>query len=111
MDILFRVLHLQKQHLSNDGIRHAIINAGTNANDTVLEQAGLDVERTFTAAVRFDNGRDVVVVYRCRFHGELRCWIDDFVHAGGVVVLCLSRFSFDLCFFNLRVLDGKVAIF
>src|SRR6202008_2533689 len=43
IDVLFGVLHLQKQQLGNDKIGDVIVHRRSDKNDSVLEQSRIDV--------------------------------------------------------------------
>ena len=64
MDVLFRVLHLQEQQLSDDRVRDKVIDASADENDAILEQARVDIERAFATAVLFNDYGHVVIVLR-----------------------------------------------
>jgi hypothetical protein len=54
VDILFGVRHLKEQQLSNDQIRHHIIDWGAEKDDAINEQTRINVVATFTAARLLD---------------------------------------------------------
>ena len=98
MDVFLRVLHLQEEHLSDDGVCDAVINACSDENDAVLEQSGVDVKSALSSAVRFDDGGDKVIILRSIVSG-MRSWDHE---------LLIFSFSFWFYLGNGRVLDQKV---
>ena len=106
VDVLFRVLHLQEKKLGDHGVGNEVIDACTDKNDAVLEQARVDIERALTAAVGLDDDGNVVAIFRSDGSRKL-------VHASGVVVAevsvteaCSSRKSSALLISNELRMPG-----
>ena len=83
VDVLFRVLHLQEKKLGDHGVSNEVIDACADKNDAILEQARVDIERSFAAAVGLDDDGNVVAIFRSDGSRKL-------VHASGVVVAEVS---------------------
>ena len=64
VDIFFRICHLKEQKLGNDGIRHIVVNSGTDEDDAVFQEAGVNVKGAFTAAVLLHDHGHIVGVCR-----------------------------------------------
>lgn len=47
VDVFFRVGHLEEQKLGNHGVRHIVVNGGTDEDDAVLQEAGVNVKGSF----------------------------------------------------------------
>ena len=63
VDVFFRVGHLEEQKLGNHGVRHIVVNGGTDEDDAVLQEAGVNVKGSFAAAVLLHHHGDVVGVH------------------------------------------------
>src|SRR4051794_34358997 len=50
VDVLFAVLHLQEEQLGNNQIRNVIVDRRSDENDSILEQAGINVVAAFAAS-------------------------------------------------------------
>ena len=75
-DIGIRVFHFQKEHLRHDGVRHVVVDFATQEDNTILEQAGINVIRPLAAVGLFDHIGDqihCVIPPRCIF--ILAAWI------------------------------------
>ena len=71
VNVLFGVLHLQEQELGDDGVGDEIIDAGADEDDAILEQARVNIKRTLTTAILFDDDGDVITIAWGRFaHGR-----------------------------------------
>ena len=80
VDVLFRVLHLQEQHLGDDEVRDVIVDGRADEDDAVLEQARIDVVATLPAAGLFDDHGDKDGILR---RGRTRS--DGMTHKKGAV--------------------------
>ena len=60
MDIFVRIFRFQKEQLSNDNIRHVVIDGSGHKNYSVFEQTRVNVIGTFSAAGLFNDDRNVV---------------------------------------------------
>src|ERR1700682_6459354 len=57
-DVLFRVLGLEEEHLSDDQIGDRVVDRLPQENDVVFEKARIDVVRALSPALLLDDHRD-----------------------------------------------------
>jgi hypothetical protein len=55
MHIGMRIIGVEKQQLGNDGVGNFIVNSGSEKNDTILEQAAVNIHCPFFSTGLFYN--------------------------------------------------------
>ena len=58
MDVGLGVLMGQNKHLGDDEVGDRVVDRGSQDDDAVLEQAGIDIHRPLFTAASFDDDRD-----------------------------------------------------
>jgi hypothetical protein len=64
VDVLFGIGHLQKEQLGNDQVRHHVIDRGSQENDAINQQAGINIVTALAASGLLDHHRDKEILHK-----------------------------------------------